>query len=95
MPILARVSREFRDVAFVSVVTSIQDRPGPDPGAFMAERRITMPTAVDDARGTLASAFGIRGFPTLYFVGADGVVAHVTEGEIEETRLRELIDSLA
>lgn len=95
MPVLARVSREFPDVAFVTVVTSIGDRPGPDPGTFMAERRITMPTAVDDTRGTLARAFGIRGFPTLYFVGADGVVAHATEGEIEETALRELIDSLA
>jgi thiol-disulfide isomerase/thioredoxin len=94
MPVLARVSREFPDVAFVSVLTSIGDRPGPDPGTFMAERRFTMPTAIDDARGTLARAFGTSGFPTLYFVGADGIVAHVTEGEIEETALRELIDSL-
>lgn len=94
LPVLARVARAFPDVTFVTVVTSIGTSPGPDAGAFMADNGITMPTAIDDARGTLAAAFGIQGFPTLYFVGSDGVVTQMAEGEVDEDVVRRIIGSL-
>jgi hypothetical protein len=53
-----------------------------------------MPTAIDDAQGTLAAAFGIQGFPTLYFVGSDGVVTQMAEGEVDEDALVRMVDSL-
>jgi hypothetical protein len=60
----------------------------------MADNGITMPTAIDDAQGTLAAAFGIQGFPTLYFVGSDGVVTQMAEGEVDEDALVRMVDSL-
>lgn len=94
LPVLARVAREHPDVAFLTIVTSIGTSPGPDPGAFMADHGITMPTAIDDARGTLAGAFGIQGFPTIYFVGSDGAVTQMAEGEVDEDALARIVESL-
>ena len=95
LPILDRVMGDYLEVAFLTVVTSIGTSPGPDAGAFLADNGIAAPTAIDDAEGTLARSFGIRGFPTLYFVGSDGVVSMMTEGEVGEDDLRALIDQLS
>lgn len=94
LPILDRVVREFPDVSLVTIVTAIGDRPGPTPEAYLADNGLTFPAAVDDRAGTLAEAFGITGFPTLYFVAPDGTVAEYGVGELSETRLREAIGAL-
>lgn len=95
LPILDRVMRDFPDVGFVTVVTSIGDKPGPAPEDFMRDNDLTFATAVDDEGGTLASGLGVPGFPTVYFVSSDGTVAFVGSGEIDEATLRGTIDSLA
>ncbi len=95
LPVLGRVARDFPGVRVVSVVTAIGDRPGPDPGAFLEEHGLSFPTAVDDQAGTLAAALGIRGFPTVYYVGADGVVQQAVEGEVGEEGLRASFRALA
>lgn len=94
LPILDRVVAEFPDVSLVTIVTAIGDQPGPTPEAYMAEHGLTFPTAVDDGGGTIAGAFGISGFPTLYFVDADGAVVRYASGEVSEETLRETIASL-
>jgi thiol-disulfide isomerase/thioredoxin len=95
LPLLNRVMRDYPGVRWVTIVTAIGESPGPDPTAFLQDNGISAPTAIDDARGTLASAFGIRGFPTLYFVGSDGVVVQEMEGEVDEATLRSTIESLS
>jgi thiol-disulfide isomerase/thioredoxin len=94
LPLLNDVMRDYADVAFLTVVTSIGDSPGPDPWAFLEENGITAPTAIDDSQGTLAAALGIRAFPTLYFVASDGTVVREAEGEVDEDALREMVGSL-
>jgi thiol-disulfide isomerase/thioredoxin len=94
LPILGRIVREFPSVSLVTIVTAIGDRPGPTPEGYLADNGLSFPTAVDDGAGTLAGAFGIAGFPTLYFVSSDGTVAEYGVGELSETRLREAIGSL-
>jgi thiol-disulfide isomerase/thioredoxin len=94
LPLLDRVMRDFPGVGFVTIVTSIGDSPGPDPAAFLEEHGITAPTAIDDVDGTLAGAFGIQAFPTLYFVGSDGAVVQMAEGEVDEDTLRSTVGSL-
>jgi thiol-disulfide isomerase/thioredoxin len=94
LPVLDRVMAEYPDVAFVTVVTAIGQSPGPDAAAFLEDNEITAPTAIDDGAGTLAGAFGIRGFPTLYFVDSDGNVVRQTEGATEEDTLREIVSAL-
>jgi thiol-disulfide isomerase/thioredoxin len=94
LPILDRVLHEFPHVSFVTIVTAIGDRPGPTPEGYLADHGLSFPAAVDDDAGTLAGAFGITGFPTLYFVNPDGTVARYAVGEVSEQTLREAILSL-
>lgn len=95
LPILDRVMDDHPEIGFVTVVTAIGDSPGPDPAAFLEENDITAPTLIDDESGSVAGALGIRGFPTLYLVDADGVVVYAGEGEIGEDELRALVADLA
>ncbi len=94
LPVVERIMRDYAGVRFLTVVTSIGDKPGPDPATFLSDHGIAAPTAVDDSAGTIAGALGIRGFPTLYFVGSDGTVVRELEGEVDEATLREVIGSL-
>jgi len=94
LPAVDRVMADYPGVRFLTVVTSIGDRPGPDPATFLSDNGITAPTAVDDSAGTIAGALGIRGFPTLYFVGSDGTVVRELEGEVDEATLRAVVRSL-
>jgi thiol-disulfide isomerase/thioredoxin len=90
MPVLDRISTDFPGVDFVSVVTAIDAQPGPSPEEYMADEGLDFPVAVDDSASTLYRAFGIQGFPTTFFVAADGTVMSATEGESDESTLRQL-----
>lgn len=94
LPILDRVMDDHPEIGFVTVVTAIGDSPGPDPAEFLRDNDITAPTLIDDESGTVAAVLGIRGFPTLYLVDADGVVVYAGEGEIGEDELRALVAEL-
>jgi len=90
MPVLDRVSADYPAVEFVSVVTAIDAQPGPSPEEYMADNGLDFPVAVDDADRTLYRAFGIQGFPTTFFIAPDGTVIRASEGETDESTLREL-----
>jgi len=94
LPVLDRVVREFPDVSLLSIVTAIGDRPGPTPEGYLAANGLTFPVAVDDGAGNLAASFGIEGFPTLYFVNADGTVSQYAIGELSEEQLREALGAI-
>ncbi|HSJ50984.1 MAG TPA: TlpA disulfide reductase family protein [Actinomycetota bacterium] len=94
LPLLGRVMQDFPEIEFVTVVTSIGTNPGPDAGEFLRENGITAPTLIDDENGTAAAALGIRGFPTLYLVDGEGLVAYMGEGEVGEDELRSLLSTL-
>lgn len=94
LPVLDRVMRDFPNVGFVTVVTSIGVQPGPTPEEYLRQQGLDFPVAVDDARGTLGAALGIQAFPTLYFVGPDGTVVAEMEGEVDAATLRSAISSL-
>jgi hypothetical protein len=81
-------------VSLITITTSIGAHPGPTPNGYLADAGLTLPVAIDDAEGTLAQAFGLRYFPTIYFIGSDGTVAKAWEGDLPEAQLRELIGSL-
>jgi hypothetical protein len=93
--VVDRVMKDYPGVGLVTIVTSIDAQPGPAPDEYMLDNNLDFASAVDDGDGTLAAAFGIQGFPTLYFVNSDGTVALQLEGEVDEDTLRRTIDSLA
>jgi thiol-disulfide isomerase/thioredoxin len=94
LPVLDTVMQDYPGVEFVTIVTGIGDAPGPDAAEFLAENGITAPTAIDDTTRELFSAFGLEGYPTLFFIGSDGTVVQQMSGEVDEETLREVIGSL-
>jgi thiol-disulfide isomerase/thioredoxin len=94
LPVLSRVVATYSDVSLVTITTAVGQEPGPSPEQYMKDNNLSFPVAVDDADGTLAGAFGIQAFPTVYFVNSDGTVASEQEGEIPEADLQQLIESL-
>jgi hypothetical protein len=57
--------------------------------------RPALPVAVDDGQNTLAHAFGVYRFPTVFWVQRDGTVATVSEGELDAETIREYFRDLA
>jgi peroxiredoxin len=95
LPILDAAVDQHPGVRFATIVTSLGANPGPSPQQYMADRGLSFPVAVDDARGTLARGLGIRGFPSVYFVDASGVVRRATEGEVDGAVLQDSIAEIA
>ncbi len=95
LPVLAAVVDRYPTVDLVTIATAIDQNPGPTVDGYMEENGLTFPVAIDDSRGTLSAAFGIQGFPTIYFVNSDGTVAAAMDGEVPEPTLTRLFDSLA
>lgn len=91
MPEFQRVHRRLGDrVAFLGVNQRDQ--------AQAAERLarssgVTYPLALD-AAGRAFDAFGGLGMPTTVLIGADGTVADIVSGQLDETLLRERIRSV-
>jgi hypothetical protein len=92
---LDRLAREFPSVNVVTVATAVGLHPGPTPEQFVQQFGLTFPVAVDDEHGTIASALGVRGFPLVYYVGADGKVVSVQEGEAPEQQMRSAFSRIA
>lgn len=95
LPVLQEVVRDYPDAELVTILSSIGAQPGPEPDAYLADHGLTFPVAVDDEAGTLAQAFGLQAFPTIYFVDADGTVVYANSGEVPEQELRAQLDRLA
>jgi peroxiredoxin len=95
LPLLGRVAPAFPKVRVLTVTTAIGLHPGPTSEGFFREHGLTFPVAVDDARDTVASALGVQAFPTTYWVGPDGTVTAVTQGEVGEAALRAAFQTLA
>ncbi len=51
-------------------------------------------TIADDKNNSLAAAYGVTGFPTMVFIGADGLVKARTSGEQPKEKLQELFDKI-
>lgn len=94
LPRLGQISKEFPGVQVVTVATSLGDQPGPDATQFLKDNSLTFPTAIDTGDETLMKALGVQGFPTIYFVKADGTVMFQGEGEVSSDDLRQLFQAV-
>ena len=95
LPPLARVAREFPAIRVVTVTTSIGRYDGPTPEEYLEQHGLSFPAALDDADNTLARALGVFRYPTVYWVGRDGRVRGVSEGEASEAALRNAFSQLS
>lgn len=89
MPAFEQVHTQLRGkVAFLGLNVTEQ----PDSArALIARTGVTYDTARDPA-GDLLRAFGGVNMPTTAFVRADGTIAEVHAGKLDETQLRRIID---
>jgi thiol-disulfide isomerase/thioredoxin len=87
LPALQQLHTKYPDVNVVSVVSAQGQEPGPSPEELVAQDHITFPVAVDDSAQSLVNAMGVTGFPTIYFVNADGTVFDQLSGEPPELAL--------
>jgi peroxiredoxin len=70
MPAMEQLYQEFRGQGFAVVGVNFQDGPQ-QVSAFSQELHLTFPIALD-RKGTVASAYGVRGLPTTYLIDREG-----------------------
>ena len=94
LPILASTQAKYPGVQLVSVTTAFGVEPGPTPQEYMQQHSLTFPVGLDDAKTTILTGLGVKGFPTVYYVGADGKVVQMTEGEVDPATIDQYFASL-
>lgn len=95
MPTLEKVAEEYRGqgVVILGVNSTIQDAVV-DVENFVQEFGITFPILLDP-QGSATRSYEIRALPTTFFIGADGVIHHVSVGgPISEATLRARIEEI-
>jgi hypothetical protein len=89
------VTGDFPGVRLVGIVTAAGDLPGPTPEQFMQSHDLSFPVALDTTDERLSDAFGVQGFPTVYYVRSDGTVSQVAVGAAPEAAVRSSIQAIA
>ena len=95
LPIVTAVARQFPAVRLTSIVTAVGQEPGPSPAQYMRLHGYTFPVALDSPGQKLADAFGLTGYPLIYYVYADGTVARATIGVAPANVVRTLMAQIA
>lgn len=88
LPIVNRVAKAFPGVRLASIVTAVGQESGPTPAQYMRSHHFSFAVALDAAGQRLADAFGVTGYPTIYYVRADGTVFRATVGAAPEAVVR-------
>ncbi len=94
LPILGSTSAKYPGVQLVSVTTAFGQEAGPTPLEYMQQHNLTFPVGRDDASKTILTGLGVQGFPTVYYVGSDGKVVQVTEGEVDPAKIDQYFAAL-
>jgi thiol-disulfide isomerase/thioredoxin len=82
-------------IELVSVATST-DRAQVNypPSEWLDREGWSVPTIVDDARSSVATAYGVDGYPFFVFVDAEGNVHHRESGELPIERIESILAEL-
>lgn len=91
-PALVRVWERYR-TSDVVVIGIVYEDTIEKARAYVDGNGVTWPTVLD-ADGRIAFAYGVRGPPETYFIGTDGILAHLRIGPISEAELVDRIDKL-
>lgn len=81
MPVLEAMYQRHKDKGFVIVGLAVDQAPTQKVADYVRERGVTYPVA-HVAREAEARFGGVRGYPTSFLIGRDGVVRHVVLGPI-------------
>lgn len=89
MPLLVDLAGEYRDDGVTIVGVNIEDIAG-DARAFVKDYSVDYPIVRGDADDK--AAWGVRGVPETFVVGADGRISGRIDGPVDERSLRALIE---
>ncbi len=81
LPEMQAVYEDYQDSGFTILAIDMQEDPA-EVSAFVEELGLTFPVLID-TQGEVARSYRIRGLPTSYFIGPDGVVLDVRLGPID------------
>ena len=81
LPEMQEVYQEYKDDGFVILAIDAQEDPA-QVKAFVDELGLTFPIMIDDT-GVTTRAYRIRGLPTSYFIGPDGIILGKQIGQID------------
>ena len=87
MPALQRRYEAFKEQGFAVLAVNL-DEPITDVGAFASSFGLTFPVLLDPG-AMVNDLYRVRGYPTSFFVGRDGVIARqqigvMTEGQLDD-----------
>lgn len=94
LPRLAAAADEHPGVSLVTLATAVDPTSGPTPQEYMDSEGLSFLVALDDDVSSVAAGLGVQGFPTTYFVDADGRVIVSASGELDPAALDEVLTFL-
>jgi thiol-disulfide isomerase/thioredoxin len=97
LPQIQQVSQDTKDkYNFITFTTSAQPGQGPegyqDPQQFIDTVGLTIPV-IDDADGSIAKAWGVQGFPSIWVLDSQGRIAEKASGEQGKQKLLDMLNS--
>jgi thiol-disulfide isomerase/thioredoxin len=87
LPEMQEVYQEHRDDGFVILAIDVQEDPA-QVKEFVDELGLTFPIIIDDT-GVTTRAYRVRGLPTSYFIGPDGVILGKQIGQIDRQWMKD------
>jgi len=85
LPAFQLLAERYADRDLTFLLVDMQE----DPDAvavFLSELRVTLPAVVDSS-GEVAKSYRVRGLPSTFFIGRDGVIRQAQLGELDERLL--------
>lgn len=90
--LLEQVWRQYKDQDVVMLGIAYADVE-PNSLDYLEEFGITYPNA-PDLRTAISNDYEITGVPETFFIGKDGMIAHVTIGPVDQVTLTTMVDRL-
>ncbi len=84
MPLLDKFAEHYRDQLNVVAIALEQKTPA-EIGAFLEKRQLGNLAVFVDGSGNFGKNLGIRGIPTSFLIGSDGLILYRFEGEADWT----------
>lgn len=86
MPLLAQTAQTHPDLAVIFIN---EGETPTDVARFLDELDLTLPLVVYDARGAVAAQYQVQGFPTTFFLDAEGIIRAIYLGGLDEPTLNQ------
>ena len=96
-PVLNTLKEEYGDSLEIIMIDNLLGEYGAskqDVWDFFQEQSDLKLKLLFDTAGGSSTIFGVSGYPTIFFINADGTVLGYVPGYLDETRLREVVNQL-